>query len=413
VWRSWGPRRFTGPSPRALGDRNRARKLLEHIRYRTGLLLERRPGIFAFAHLTFQEYLAARAVHEGNLLGIGVEELARDHADARWNEVIALYCALAPAPSARDLIERLIAEPDTERLAGVLTEAYLATRPEVVRDPNLRQRVLERVARAPSWVGINLSRFPAEEVSPLANRLVGTVGSLESLSEAYSWLVEHPDAVDIPLLRERLLGWRTMSPSQVTELLYLLHLCGDDALLNDLAKEPELYAAPGPGATPDIPWSQAEGVLIALGNRSRFSGSGFAAVLVTVLCVLSERPPETLIKSMALVLLCAFWPLRAAYPNDPSDEWPPSVVVKPEDLPRWLEVAVHLRGLSMRLKRYKSRKDSAGGVDEPPGIRIDPTEALEECAKYIEANFAGGEDRSTRGRTSRRKPKPEAGNSEP
>ncbi len=35
-----------------LGDPARAEKLLEHIRYRTGLLLERRPGIFAFAHLT-------------------------------------------------------------------------------------------------------------------------------------------------------------------------------------------------------------------------------------------------------------------------------------------------------------------------------------------------------------------------
>lgn len=34
-----------------LGDTDRATALLEHIRYRTGLLLERRPGVFAFAHL--------------------------------------------------------------------------------------------------------------------------------------------------------------------------------------------------------------------------------------------------------------------------------------------------------------------------------------------------------------------------
>ena len=49
-----------------LGDADRARALLEHIRYRSGLLLERRPFVFAFAHLTFQEYLAAVAIHEGN-----------------------------------------------------------------------------------------------------------------------------------------------------------------------------------------------------------------------------------------------------------------------------------------------------------------------------------------------------------
>src|SRR5260370_176623 len=58
-----------------LGDPARAKQLLEHIRYRTGLLLERRPNIFAFAHLTFQEYLAAHAVHEGSRAGIDAEQL--------------------------------------------------------------------------------------------------------------------------------------------------------------------------------------------------------------------------------------------------------------------------------------------------------------------------------------------------
>jgi hypothetical protein len=40
-----------------LQDEKRALRLLENIRYRTGLLIERRPKVFAFAHLTFQEYL--------------------------------------------------------------------------------------------------------------------------------------------------------------------------------------------------------------------------------------------------------------------------------------------------------------------------------------------------------------------
>lgn len=77
-------------------DPVRAEELREHIRYRTGLLLERRQGIFAFAHLTFQEYLAARAVYEGNRLDIQAERLVREHEDDRWKEVIALYCGLAP-----------------------------------------------------------------------------------------------------------------------------------------------------------------------------------------------------------------------------------------------------------------------------------------------------------------------------
>jgi predicted NACHT family NTPase len=55
---------------KVLDDPERVAKLLEHIRYRTGLLLERRPDVFGFAHLTFQEYLAARAIHEGTDLAL-------------------------------------------------------------------------------------------------------------------------------------------------------------------------------------------------------------------------------------------------------------------------------------------------------------------------------------------------------
>ena len=93
-----------------LRDEHRAKTLLEHIRYRTGLLLERRVGVFAFAHLTFQEYLAARAVYEGNRLTIDTERLIKDHADGRWSEVIALYCGFGPSRAACSMIEGLIAQ---------------------------------------------------------------------------------------------------------------------------------------------------------------------------------------------------------------------------------------------------------------------------------------------------------------
>ena len=120
----------------ALNDAARADQLMEHIRYRTGLLIERRAGVFAFAHLTFQEYLAALAVHEGNRRGIDAERLAEEHEDGRWKEVIALYCGLAPAPAARAMIERLMAQPDTHQLSTVLTEAYLSSGAELSLDEN-------------------------------------------------------------------------------------------------------------------------------------------------------------------------------------------------------------------------------------------------------------------------------------
>ena len=92
-------------------------------------LLERRPDIFAFAHLTFQEYLAARAVHEGNQLVIDIDQLLGEHRDPRWQEVIALYCGLAPVPAAKRVIEALVGQNGVK--ATLLAEAYFAAGPEI------------------------------------------------------------------------------------------------------------------------------------------------------------------------------------------------------------------------------------------------------------------------------------------
>jgi predicted NACHT family NTPase len=158
-----------------LGDDDSAAKLLEHIRYHTGLLLERRPGGFAFAHLTFQEYLAARAIHEGNRHGIDTERLIWDHNDGRWQEVIALYCGQAPTPAARRVIELPVSQPNTSTLSTVLAEAYLSAGPELSQDKAFRRRVLERsaIAATPQGPEPRLMRFPPDEVAPIAHRLRG------------------------------------------------------------------------------------------------------------------------------------------------------------------------------------------------------------------------------------------------
>src|SRR5690349_18339198 len=58
-----------------------------------GLLTERDEGIYAFAHLTFQEYLAATHVRQHNLQ----DELLESADDLWWHEVILLYVAHADA----------------------------------------------------------------------------------------------------------------------------------------------------------------------------------------------------------------------------------------------------------------------------------------------------------------------------
>jgi hypothetical protein len=59
----------------------------------SGLLLERESGTYSFAHLAFQEYLAAVHIWENNLS----DELAAKVVDPWWHEVIRLYGAQGDA----------------------------------------------------------------------------------------------------------------------------------------------------------------------------------------------------------------------------------------------------------------------------------------------------------------------------
>ena len=72
-------------------DDEAARRLagtfLQVIEERAGLLVEREPGVYAFAHLTFQEYLAARALADREDY---IERTLRHLHDPWWREVILL-----------------------------------------------------------------------------------------------------------------------------------------------------------------------------------------------------------------------------------------------------------------------------------------------------------------------------------
>jgi len=66
---------------------------LKMIENTSGIIIERETGIYSFAHLTFQEYLAAVHVQSSGCIADLLEHLD----NSWWHETIRLYCAVADA----------------------------------------------------------------------------------------------------------------------------------------------------------------------------------------------------------------------------------------------------------------------------------------------------------------------------
>ena len=170
-----------------------AQAVVDQIRERAGLLVERQPGVYAFPHRTFQEYLAACHLSIDHQFGRQGARLARE--GARWREVILLAVGrLVHHQGETDRPLALVAElcpvaaPDTEEawraawLAGeVLVEAGL---------PRVRQSALgrEQVDRVQGRLAALLERgalAPRERAE--AGGVLGTLGDPRFNAEAF-WL---------------------------------------------------------------------------------------------------------------------------------------------------------------------------------------------------------------------------------
>ena len=183
------------------------------------------------------------AVHEGNRLGIDPETLAREHHDGRWKEVIALYCGLAPAPAARAMLERLIAQDDSLEIAAVLAEAYFTSGPEIHQDRDLRTRIVERLARAPlerrRWIAFLSRRSPRSRTPPS-----GPSGPTSRPVRLLSGCGD-PEYLDRARLRERIFHRTTESPVQLSELICLAFMSLDIEDLARLADDAALLSSHG------------------------------------------------------------------------------------------------------------------------------------------------------------------------
>jgi energy-coupling factor transporter ATP-binding protein EcfA2 len=94
-------RHFAMMLPQVGKPAEEALRIVREIRDRSGLLVERRPGAFAFSHLTFQEYLTALDYAPR------WEQLLPRLSDPWWNEVVALAVGIPgcdPAAIIRSLL---------------------------------------------------------------------------------------------------------------------------------------------------------------------------------------------------------------------------------------------------------------------------------------------------------------------
>jgi hypothetical protein len=351
-----------------LGEAERARRLLEHIQFRTGLLLERRLGVFAFAHLTFQEYLAACAIYQGNPFGIDAERLAQEYGDGRWTEVIALYCGLASESAARKMLSTL-AESESEaglmqNLSRVLGEAFLSSSPDITQNLELRRKVIRRLAVLPGF-GSTLDQFPSAEAAKAANELLSDAEEWVT-SGASTWLAAHRQDIDFELLCQRLANWSVLSSVALANLMYFAHKHGSDGALMLIAGIPGIYEAPAP--SPCV--SQAEialaGLIDGIWRERPFEYQGVNAVFLQILEAL--RHPRNVgiinyfVGSSSQLLKAS---LKAS--------------ALPEDPQQWRELA--------RLSRQAARSlSSSGRATDNEDVR-----ALDELASELEEKILEGE----------------------
>jgi hypothetical protein len=155
-------------------------------------------------------------------------------------------------PVVRSLIDQLIAQPDTEFLSEVLTEAYLSASSELTQDQVLCQKVLRRVASLPELKLHHekgrtelLDRFPKDEVAAIANTVIGAGASENSFSfsRACFWLSDNPEMIEVEALRKRLISKQSMPLNQLSELVFLLAQSAPDKEFFGIIRESNLKAS--------------------------------------------------------------------------------------------------------------------------------------------------------------------------
>lgn len=118
------------PALRLINEEMQPSAFLRMIHETSGILLERDPGIYGFAHLTFQEYLTAIHIQK-----TASEAILLDHIEETWwHETIRLYCAQADATRIIEAcLQKGVHSIDALTLALECYEEKLQAQPSITR----------------------------------------------------------------------------------------------------------------------------------------------------------------------------------------------------------------------------------------------------------------------------------------
>jgi len=111
-------------------------EFIQQVRDVSGLLVEKEVGVYEFAHLSFQEYLAAVQIKESNQENL----LIRNINKSWWAETIRLYAAQS---NASNLIRTLLAMPSPS--VEVMALAYDCLEEGLSVNPDVRQQLEQRL----------------------------------------------------------------------------------------------------------------------------------------------------------------------------------------------------------------------------------------------------------------------------
>jgi hypothetical protein len=134
-------RHFTEQLPDLGRPAAEATAIVAEIRDRSGVLVERTPGSFAFSHLTFQEFLAAEEMVKQR----AYDELLDNYGDAWWHEVVVLAAGIPGAAAVR--IVRGLLDRDGEEVSEGTMLAAQCVETAVELSASLRSEVEQRVTK--------------------------------------------------------------------------------------------------------------------------------------------------------------------------------------------------------------------------------------------------------------------------